>query len=201
MAKRIVIKVGSNVLTNEEGNLDTDIIQHLCEQMHRLKQAGWELILVSSGAVAAGRRRVRPAGKMDDISLRQLWSSVGQVRLLNTYSKEFEKYGLECAQVLVTREDFRDRKHFLNMKNCFVALLQNQVIPIVNENDVVSVTELMFTDNDELAAMVSAMTNPEQLIILSNVDGIYDGDPRLPGSRLIAVVDDSMGDLSEVVSA
>jgi glutamate 5-kinase len=104
---------------------------------------------------------------------------------MNNYSDLFDKYHMHCAQVLTTKENFSDRRHYLNMKNCISTMLENQVIPIVNENDTISVTELMFTDNDELSGLISSMMNCEALIILSNVDGIYNGMPGTPGVTLI----------------
>ena len=183
--KRVVVKIGSNVLTQEDGLPDIARIKNITGQIAGLRKKGVEVILVSSGAVASGRSLITVPDRTDAIAARQLLAAVGQVKLINTYSGLFEAHQMLCAQVLVTKEDFRDRKHYLNMKNCFQVLLQNKVVPIVNENDVVSVTELMFTDNDELAGLVAAMLNADALIILSNVDGIYNGDPRQEGARVI----------------
>jgi len=183
--KRVVVKIGSNVLTQNDGLPDISRIQHITEQIDNVRKRGIEVILVSSGAVASGRSLMTVSEKTDAIAARQLLAAVGQVKLINTYSRLFEEYQMLCAQVLVTKEDFRDRKHYLNMKNCFQVLLQHKVVPIVNENDVVSVTELMFTDNDELAGLVAAMLNADALVILSNVDGIYNGDPRQEGAKVI----------------
>jgi glutamate 5-kinase len=110
---------------------------------------------------------------------------VGQVQLINRYAEHFQKYNITCAQVLTTKENFRSRVHYLNMKNCFSTLNENDVIAIVNENDTISVTELMFTDNDELSGLIASLVNSEALIILSNIDGIYDGSPDLPESKVI----------------
>jgi len=183
--KRMVIKIGSNVLTQNDGLPDILRITNITAQIAVLRKRGIEVILVSSGAVASGRSVISVPDRTDAIAARQLLAAVGQVKLINTYSRLFEELGILCAQVLVTKEDFRDRKHYLNMKNCFQILLQNKVVPIVNENDVVSVTELMFTDNDELAGLVAAMLNADALVILSNVDGIYNGDPRQEGAQVI----------------
>jgi glutamate 5-kinase len=143
------------------------------------------VILVSSGAVASGRSLISVSEKSDAVAVRQLLASIGQVKLINTYSHLFEKFSILCSQVLVTKEDFRDRLHYLNMRNCLEILLQHQVIPVINENDVVSVTELMFTDNDELAGLIASMLNAQALIVLTNVDGIYTGDPKLESSSVI----------------
>jgi len=186
---RIIIKIGSNVLTQKNGLPDQERISHLVDQIAAIKKQGNEVILVSSGAVASGRSLISIDEKINAVASRQLLASIGQVKLINTYSRLFEQYQMLCSQVLVTKEDFRDRMHYLNMKNCLEILLQHSVIPVVNENDVVSVTELMFTDNDELAGLIASMLNAQALIILSNVDGIYDGDPKTKGSRVIEKID------------
>lgn len=183
--KRIVVKIGSNVLTQANGLPDQNRIAHLVDQIVTLKNQGITVIVVSSGAVASGRSMIKISEKHDAVAARQLLASIGQIKLINTYLSLFEKQDILCSQVLVTKEDFRDRKHYLNIKNCLSILLKHHVVPIVNENDVVSVTELMFTDNDELAGLVASMLEADALIILSNVDGIYNGDPKLPGSAII----------------
>ncbi|MBE9583820.1 glutamate 5-kinase [Mucilaginibacter sp. JRF] len=198
--KRIIIKIGSNVLTRADGLPDTDRIEHLVQQIAEVKKNGIEVILVSSGAVASGRSLITVSDRCDAVSARQLLASIGQVKLINTYAQLFEQADILCSQVLVTKEDFRDRLHYLNIKNCLEILLQHQVIPIVNENDVVSVTELMFTDNDELAGLIASMLNAQALIILTNVDGIYDGNPQLETSKIIIEVNGKGVDLSAFVS-
>lgn len=187
--KRIVVKVGSNVLTDQQGWLNVPVLENLVDQLVALRKIQVELILVSSGAVAAGRSLIMHPEKSDPVSTRQLLSSVGQVKLINTYAQLFETRSMHCSQVLVTKGDFRDRSHYLNMKNCFQVLLQNKIIPVVNENDVVSVTELMFTDNDELAGLIAAMMNADALVLLTNVDGVFKGHPEKTNSRLIEQVD------------
>jgi len=183
--KRIVVKIGSNVLTQSNGFPDLARIEHLVDQIIKLKQQGKSVVVVSSGAVASGRSMISISEKQDAVAARQLLASMGQIRLINTYLSLFERQQMLCSQVLVTKEDFRDRKHYLNIKNCLSILLKHNVIPIVNENDVVSVTELMFTDNDELAGLVASMLDVDALVILSNVDGIYNGDPRVAGTKVI----------------
>lgn len=199
--KRIVIKVGSNVLTQSNGLPDQQRISNLVEQIVAVKKHGIEVILVSSGAVAAGRSLITVSDKYDAIATRQLLASVGQVKLINTYAQLFEKQNMLCSQVLVTTDDFKGRQHYLNMKNCLEILLQHHVVPIVNENDVVSVTELMFTDNDELAGLIASMLNAQALILLTNVDGIYDGNPNESGSVLITEVADTGIDFSSFVTS
>ena len=126
--------------------------------------------------------------------------SVVEIKLINTYSELFSKYTYICAQILATKEDFRDRIHYLNMKNCFSALLKDNIVPIVNENDVVSVTELMFTDNDELAGLIATMMNVDALIILTNVDGIFDGNPKDKNAKLISIINSEQTNFSDYVS-
>ncbi|MEO1625555.1 MAG: glutamate 5-kinase [Bacteroidota bacterium] len=186
--QRIVVKVGTNVLTRADGLLDITAISQLVDQLAIIKQQGAQIILVSSGAVGAGKAVVQLKGRLHPVVNRQVYAAVGQIKLMNIYLDLFANYDLYCAQVLATKEDFRDRIHYLNMKECFQALLRDQIIPIVNENDVISVSELMFTDNDELAGLIASMINADSLIILSNVDGIFDGHPDLPESRLIPFV-------------
>ena len=158
------------------------------------------MILVSSGAVAAGRSVFKSSKKLDTVAERQLLSSLGQVKLINTYTELFNQLNLLCAQVLVTKQDFKDRHHYLNMKNCLNALLANDIIPIVNENDVISITELMFTDNDELAGLISGMLNVDNLFILTNVDGIYDGNPEHETSSIISEFDLTNHHLQKITS-
>ncbi len=185
---KIIVKVGSNVLTREDGMLNVTRMANIVDQIAMLHKSGIQIILVTSGAVAAGRAEVEPQRKLDPVSSRQLWSAVGQVKLINRYADLFREYGLTCAQVLTTKESFRDRDHYLNMRNCISTLLENGVVPVVNENDTISVTELMFTDNDELSGLIASMMDMDALIILTNVDGVYDGSPNEPGSKLIPVI-------------
>src|SRR5882757_7485441 len=198
--QRIIIKIGSNVFTQENGLPDLQRIEHLVGQIAEIKKQGKEVILVSSGAVASGRSLITVSEKHDSVAIRQLLASIGQVKLINTYASLFEQFNMLCSQVLVTKEDFRDRLHYLNMKNCLEILLQYQVIPVVNENDVVSVTELMFTDNDELAGLIASMLNAQALIVLTNVDGIYDGDPDTEDTNVIEEVNGAAIDFSAFIS-
>jgi glutamate 5-kinase len=198
---RIIIKIGSNVLTQKNGLPDQPRISHLVDQIAAIKKQGKEVILVSSGAVASGRSLISIDEKVNSVAARQLLASIGQVKLINTYAHLFEQYQMLCSQVLVTKEDFRDRMHYLNMKNCLEILLQHGVIPVVNENDVVSVTELMFTDNDELAGLIASMLNAQALIILSNVDGLYNGDPKNEGSAVIEEIDGSSTNFASFVTS
>lgn len=187
------IKVGSNVLTKQDGSLDKARMADLVHQIVKLRQMGHQVVLVSSGAMAAGRALVPVPKQSDTVSQRQLWSALGQAQLINVYSELFAIYDVKCAQLLVTKDDFRDREHYLNLTNCLDALLDEDIIPIVNENDAISVTALMFTDNDELSSMLASMSDATSLVILTNVDGIFTGHPDDENSVLIkrVTVDDS----------
>ncbi len=198
---RIIIKIGSNVFTQKDGLPDLKRIGHLVDQVARIKKQGKDVVLVSSGAVASGRSLMNVSERYDAIAARQLLASIGQVKLINTYSSLFEQFNILCSQVLVTKEDFRDRLHYLNMKNCLEILLQHEVIPVVNENDVVSITELMFTDNDELAGLIASMLNAQALIVLTNVDGVYDANPESEGAELIKEVSGPPVDFSSFISS
>ena len=200
MNNRICIKIGSNVLTRNDGLPDEELIKEIARQIVGLRKSGKQVILVSSGAVAAGRSILKSSKKLDTVAERQLLSSLGQVKLINLYTSYFNEFSQLCAQVLVTRQDFKDRHHYLNMQNCLNALLSNDIVPIVNENDVISITELMFTDNDELAGLISAMLNVDRLVILSNVDGIYDGDPSDGNSAVISEFDETIHQLRNIAS-
>lgn len=200
LKKLVTIKVGSNVITNADGYPDDAVITSISKQIRALRDDGYSVMLISSGAVAAGRSIYQFPKKTDTVIQRQVLASIGQVKLISRYKELFDQQGIICSQVLVTKEDFKSRHHYLHMKNCLTALLSNDIVPIINENDVISVTELMFTDNDELAGLVSAMTNTNRLIILTNVDGVYDGDPSNKDTRLIDVFDSTLINVNEISS-
>lgn len=186
---RIVVKVGTNVLAREDGQLDVTNISHLVDQIAHLKTENKvEVILVSSGAVGAGLGMYPLPNMTSKVVRRQVLSAIGQVRLMELYRQLLDNQGLFCAQVLATKADFSGRGHYINMRNCLLALLQEKVVPIINENDVVSVSELMFTDNDELAGLVAAMLNADALILLSSVDGVLTGPPDEPASEVIPFI-------------
>ena len=187
---RLTIKIGSNVLTRKDGSLDVTRMSALVDQIAWLRNEGHEVILVSSGAVASGRSELKHIQHdLDSVDQRQLFSAVGQAKLINRYFEMFREYGIPVGQVLTTKENFSDTEHRTNQENCMRVMLENNVLPIVNENDTVSVTELMFTDNDELSGLMARMTQSQALIILSNIDGIFTGDPADPSSRLIRTVE------------
>lgn len=197
--KRIAVKIGSNVLTRKDGTLDITRMSALVDQVAELHHAGMEIVLISSGAVASGRSEVKVGKKLDSVSARQLYSAVGQAKLINRYYELFREHGLMCGQVLTTKENFGSRTHYLNQKHCMEVMLEHGVIPIVNENDTISVTELMFTDNDELSGLIATMMGMDVLIILSNIDGIYNGNPADSASQVIPVVERGKTDLASYV--
>lgn len=198
---RITVKVGSNVLTRKDGTLDVTRMSAIVDQIAALHAQGVQIILVSSGAVASGRSELKGrvnTERLDTVDQRQLFSAVGQAKLINKYYELFRDHGIACGQVLTTKESFGTRRHYLNQKNCMEVMLEEGVIPIVNENDTISVTELMFTDNDELSGLIATMMNAHLLILLSNIDGIYTGNPADPQSRLIPIISDD-ADISQYI--
>ncbi|HOU03106.1 MAG TPA: glutamate 5-kinase [Bacteroidales bacterium] len=199
--ERIAIKIGSNVIAQSDGSLNTTRMLRLVEEIAILNKKGVEVILITSGAVAAGRNEMKPTRKTNIISAKQIWASIGQVKLMSTYQFLFGKYGIQAGQLLATKDSFRDRQHYLNMKNCITAMLENKVLPVVNENDTIAITELMFTDNDELSGMISSMMDCGSLIILTNVDGIYTGVPGCEGSVLIKEIGEDFNDPGQYISA
>ena len=161
MSKRIVIKVGSNVLTRQDGKLDVTRMSALVDQIAWLKKQGHEVILVSSGAVACGRQELKVDHSLDSVEQRQLYSALGQVKLVGLYYDLFREFGIHVGQVLTMKENFQPGEQYENQQACMKVMLENGVLPIVNENDTVSVTELMFTDNDELSGLIAQMMQSE----------------------------------------
>ncbi len=186
---RIVIKVGSNVLTRSDGKLDVTRMSAIVDQIAWLRSEGHEVILVSSGAVASGRGELRVEHNLDSVEQRQLFSAVGQVKLIGLYYDLFREFGIPVGQVLTMKENFQHGEPYDNQRACMTVMLENNVLPIVNENDTVAVAELMFTDNDELSGLIAQMMEADTLILLSNIDGIYTGDPEDSASELITRVE------------
>ena len=183
--KRIAVKVGSNVLTRPDGRLDLARMAALVDQIAELRHRGIEVLLISSGAVASGRGALPMLKDEKSVTSRQLFAAVGQAKLIEHYYDLFQEYGITVGQILTTKENFTNETLHANQMRCMTAMLDNGVVPVINENDTVSVEELMFTDNDELSGLVARMMNAEILIILSNVDGVFTGNPDEPGSELI----------------
>ncbi len=184
MYKRIVVKIGTKVLSDEDDRLDGKTIRHLVGELVNIRNNGTEVVVVTSGAVGAGRSLV-DLGRAERTADKQVLAAVGQVRLMETYARLFGRYGVTCAQVLVTKEDFRDRSHYLNMRGCFENILKEGIVPLINENDVVATTELLFTDNDELAGLVASQLNADAVILLTAAPGFVAGNPRDPGAEVV----------------
>ncbi len=188
-AKRIVIKVGSQLLSGENG-LNSSFIENLAKQITNVSNAGKEVVLVSSGAVLAGIKAVKLNRKPFSLQEKQALSAIGQPYLMAEYRKAFKKYGKEIAQVLVTAEDLRSKERFINAKNTLDALMKFKTIPIVNENDTVSVEEIKIGDNDNLSAHVAVLFEADLLIMLTVTNGLYDKDPnKYKDAKLIPVVE------------
>jgi glutamate 5-kinase len=201
MRQRIVVKIGSQVLCDATGALNREVMASLAGQVGGLAAQGHELLLVSSGAVAAGSgvagsRLERIA---DPVARKQVLAATGQVRLMESYRALFEQQGLTVAQVLTSKSDFQTRRHYLNMRGCIEALLAAGIVPIVNENDVVAITELMFTDNDELAGLLAGMVNADLLCLLSTVPGVFNGNPDDPSTQCIQVWDENSHQVDDIV--
>lgn len=190
-ARRVVIKVGSAVLTSSGQGLDENRIERLASDISSIFDQGHEVVLVSSGAIAAGLAKLGlKKTKSMPLSLKQAAAAIGQSGLMWMYEKTFGTHGKKVAQVLLTREDLSNRTRFLNARNTLQTLLDYKVIPIINENDTVSVDEIKFGDNDNLSSMVVHLTDAELLIILSDIDGLYTADPNAdPSAELIPLVD------------
>ena len=200
-ADLIVVKIGSRVLTREDGLLDQQRVATLAEELHELMESGRKVVLVSSGAVGAGMGRLGLQQRPTDLAHLQAVAAVGQSNLVESYDKALAQHGRHAAQVLLTTEDMDHRARYLNVRNTLLTLLEYDALPIINENDTVAVDELQntFGDNDRLAAAVTNLLRAPLLVLLSDVEGLYDGDPRDPQSQVIPTVtniDDSVVQLA-----
>jgi glutamate 5-kinase len=198
--RRIVIKVGSAVLASSESGLDEARIGRLASEITALMDQGREILLVSSGAIAAGLAKLGITKKKGmPLSVKQAAAAIGQSSLMWMYEKTFGAYGRKVAQVLLTREDLSNRSRFLNARNTLQTLLGYGVVPVINENDTVSVDEIKFGDNDNLSSMVVHLADADLLVILSDIDGLYTADPKLdPSAVLVSVVDKITAELERV---
>ncbi len=188
---RIVIKIGSNILTDRKGGLNQKMIHAIASDVAAICKDGHEVVIVSSGAVAAGMKKLGLKEKPKDIRLKQAAAAVGQSSLMWAYEKSFGDFSKKVAQVLLTREDFSERVRYLNSKNTLITLLSYGIIPIINENDTVATDEIKFGDNDQLASLVSGLIDAERLMILSDVNGLYPSDPKKnPDAEIIPFVDE-----------
>jgi glutamate 5-kinase len=187
--KRIVVKIGSNILADAKDGFDTKRIYSIAKDVARLIEHGFEVVLVSSGAIAAGMKKLGLKDRPKDVKLKQASAAIGQSSLMWAYEKSFSDFNKKVAQVLLTRDDFSDRRRYINSKNTLTTLLSYGVIPVVNENDTVATDEIKFGDNDNLAALVANLVEAERLVILSDVDGLYTEDPKThPGAKIIEYV-------------
>lgn len=183
--EKIVVKVGTNVMTNKDNRIVRPVLRNLVEQIAKLYERDIITVLVSSGSVIAGKEVLGKSNIEDRTQRRQVYSAIGQPRMMRLYYNIFHDYGMKCAQVLPTKRDFSPGVHRQNMVNCCEGLLSEGVIPIANEDDAVSVTMSMFSDNDELASLIAQLLNADKLIILTDIDGLYTGDPNEENSDLV----------------
>lgn len=187
--KRIVVKIGTSTLTHSSGHLNLKSIEYLVRQIADIHNKGIEVVLVTSGAIGAGIGALGYEERPKTMPEKQACAAVGQVVLLHMYQKLFSEYGKTTAQILLTRDDMKERKRFLNSRNTFFKLFELGAIPIVNENDAVVVDEIKFGDNDTLSAMVASLVEADLLIILSDIDGLYDSNPsKNKDAKLISYV-------------
>jgi len=185
----VVVKVGTNVLANAEGVLDRDRIASLAHQLHAVRERGWRVVLVSSGAIGAGVGKLNLGKRPTDLPHLQACAAIGQTALMQIYQECFAPHGILPAQILLTGGDFDNRARYLNVRNTILTLFEYQCLPIINENDTVSVAEIKFGDNDQLAAMVANLMQAKLLILLTNVDGLYSADPGIdPTATLLETV-------------
>ena len=196
-AKRVVVKVGSSSLTTAAGGIDPDRVRELVDSLAGVRARGADLVLVSSGAIAAGLSPLAFKRRPRDLARQQAAASVGQGLLVHRYTEEFARHGQVTGQVLLTLDDVTRRSHYRNAQRTFDKLLELGVVPIVNENDTVATTEIRFGDNDRLAALVAHLVHADLLVLLSDVDGLYDAPPSKESSRLISEVT-NIADLSGV---
>ena len=191
-SRKIVIKIGSNVLSDENGTVNKKVMHNIVEQVNDLMKMGKQVILVSSGAGICGVGAINKWSRRGDMNYKQALCAIGQVELMMAYKEYFWDYGTHVAQILLTGDDFSDPHRTLNIRNAMFTLIDEGVVPVINENDSVSVDEIKIGDNDALAASTTALWNADLLIILSDIDGVFDKDPKAnEDAQLITVVDNA----------
>ncbi|MBQ0079217.1 MAG: glutamate 5-kinase [Eubacterium sp.] len=191
-SRKIVVKIGSNVLSTSEGTVDQRVLHSITEQINKLIASGKQVMIVSSGAGIYGVGAINKWSRRGDINYKQALCAIGQVELMMAWKECFAEYDKHVAQMLLTREDFDDPHRTLNIRNAMFTLIDEGVIPVINENDSVSVDEIKIGDNDTLAALTTALWNADMLIILSDIDGVYDKDPKThDDAQLITRVENS----------
>jgi glutamate 5-kinase len=199
-ARRIVVKVGSSILASVEKGLHYEVFSQLAKEISDLKRQGYEIALVSSGAIAAGMEKLGYKSRPQSITQKQATAAVGQSRLMNIYESHFSRHQQMVAQILLTHDDLSDRRRFLNARNTLLSLIELGIIPIINENDTVVVDEIKFGDNDNLSALVTNLVGADLLIVLTDIDGLCDADPRYtPQAKCIPLVDNVDMDMEGMV--
>lgn len=192
--KTVVVKVGTSALSNEQGGLEEAAVSRLAEQIHSLRKRGVNVILVTSGAIGAGMNAFGMSARPTALPELQACAAVGQGRLIAAYDRSFSRWGSHAAQMLLTREDFNDRRRYLNAFNTLNALLQLGAIPVINENDTISVDEITFSDNDRLAALVTSLLGADMLVLLTVVDGLLENPDAPEAERRIVPVVEQVSD-------
>ena len=198
--KRVVLKIGSSILTDSEGNLFEPRFDQLASQIVKLREKGLEVIVVSSGAIASGMKKLNLKNKPSEIHIKQAIAACGQSSLIWNYEKAFSGFGVNVAQILLTHDGLSNRKRFLNARKTIHKLLEMKIVPIVNENDSVAVEEIMIGDNDNLASLVTSLTEANLMVLLTNIDGMYREDPNKNSDAefisLVEVIDDNLEGLA-----
>lgn len=198
-SRKIVVKIGSNVLSNENGSINRDILHNIAEQVNGFIQMGKQVIIVSSGAGIAGVGAINKWSRRGDINYKQALCAIGQVELMMAYKENFSDYGIHVGQMLLTRGDLTEEQRTLHVRNTLFTLVDEGVLPIINENDSVSVDEIKIGDNDTLSALTAALWNADTLVCLSDIDGVFDRDPKkYRDAELIEEVYDIDGLLEEI---
>lgn len=186
-AKRIVVKIGTNVIAKEDGTINLSLMKDLVNQIASVKKSGKEILIITSGAIGAGMRELQLKAKPKDVTMQQVCASIGQHILMSNYQSLFNKHNIKVAQILLTYEDFSNKKTFNNLRNSLSKLLELEIVPIINENDPISIDEIgpSFGDNDMLSALIASKMKADLLVILTNVDGLFNKNPNSKGAYLI----------------
>ncbi|MGA2573785.1 MAG: glutamate 5-kinase [Candidatus Methanomethylicaceae archaeon] len=199
-AKLVVVKIGASSLSGSSGSLDLGRLGSLCKELVAVKNKGINVVLVSSGAIRAGRATMMDLTKNGEMAGLQALAAIGQVVLMEAYRDIMADKGCKVAQILLTWDDFRNKRRLRNLLNTFNSLLLLGVVPIINENDTIAVDEIKFGDNDTLSALVAKYMQADLLVLLSDIDGLYTGDPGNVGSKLVPCIDSITPDVEKVVS-
>lgn len=198
--KRVIIKIGSSVLTDKKGNLSESVFDFIAGEISKIKSRNIEVIVVSSGAIASGMKKLHLSRKPTEISMKQAIAACGQSTLIWHYERAFSLFGLIVAQILITHDGLTDRKRFLNARKTITTLLEMGIIPVINENDTVAVEEIMLGDNDNLAALVTSLVEADLLILLTDTEGLYNKDPRKNHDAEFISLIDQIGEEIESVA-